>query len=283
MTLEATHFHSLQAELGEGPVWDGARGLLWCVDINAPALHAIDPATGVRNSWPAPAKIGWVLPASEDGLVAGLADGLYHFAPESGAFSLLAEVEPDLPSNRINDGTRGPDGAIWFGTMDDRETDAVGRFYRYDGEVRDCGLPPACITNGPAMSPGGTILYTVDTLAREIWANSIGADGSASDRRLFASIAPGDGWPDGVCCDAEGGVWLGLWDGWRARRYDASGEVTAEVRFPVANVTKIAIGGPDGRTAYATTARKGLGPADLAAQPLAGDLFSFAVDVGAAG
>jgi sugar lactone lactonase YvrE len=51
------------------------------------------------------------------------------------------------------------------------------------------------------------------------------------------------------------------------------------VRLPVANVTKIALGGPDLRTAYATTARGDLTEAALATQPLAGALFAFEVEV----
>lgn len=52
----------------------------------------------------------------------------------------------------------------------------------------------------------------------------------------------------------------------------------AEVAFPCAKFTKIALGGPDLRTPYATTARIGLDAAS-ADQPLSGGLFSFAVDV----
>ena len=282
MTDEAIHLFALQAELGEGPIWDPARGLLWCVDISAPALHALDPSDGTVKSWAAPRKIGWILPASGGRLLAGLADGLYLFDADDGSFHLVAEVEPGLPSNRLNDAAIGPDGTIWFGSMDDREAEPTGRFYRYDGSVRDCGLAPMCLTNGPAVSPDGTRLYTVATLAREIWVSAIGPGGLLSDHRLFASVADGEGWPDGICCDAEGGLWLGLWGGWRARRYDPAGRVTGEVSFPVANVTKIALGGPDGRTAYATTARKGLDADALAAQPLAGDLFMFPVEIGAA-
>jgi sugar lactone lactonase YvrE len=51
------------------------------------------------------------------------------------------------------------------------------------------------------------------------------------------------------------------------------------VRFPVANITKIAFGGPDLRTAFATTARQFLTPEELERQPEAGDLFAFEVDV----
>jgi sugar lactone lactonase YvrE len=44
-------------------------------------------------------------------------------------------------------------------------------------------------------------------------------------------------------------------------------------------VTKLALGGSDLKTAFVTTARKGLSPEDLAAQPLAGGLFTFEMDV----
>jgi sugar lactone lactonase YvrE len=278
--MEATHLLSVQATLGEGPVWDARSGVLWFVDILAPAIHRFDPQTGDHASWAAPAKVGCVVPAGGEELIAGLSDGLYRFSPADGRFALLQPVEPDMPGNRINDGAIDPRGNIWFGTMDDSEQAATGRFYRFDGKsVVDAGIPPVCITNGPAISPDGRTLYAVDTLARRISAYAIGDDMALGPARPFATLEGGDAYPDGVTCDAEGGVWLGIWGGWAARRYDASGAVTDEVRFPAANVTKIAIGGRDGRTAYATTARKGLDDRQLAGQPLAGDLFAFPVRI----
>lgn len=278
---EAVHAFALRAELGEGPVWDATRSCLWCVDILGRIIHRIDPLTRERRSWPAPAKVGWVLPTKRDHLVAGLADGLYRFTPADGTFRLLAAVEPHLPGNRLNDATAGTDGAIWFGTMDDSERTRSGRFYRFDGKVSDCGIAPMTITNGPALSPDGETLYAVDTLAREIRAHSVHPGGVLGAGRPMVRIDPADGHPDGICCDSEGGLWVGLWGGWCARRYDAKGCLTNVIRFPVANVTKIALGGSDGRTAFATTARKGLDAAALAAQPLAGDIFWFTVPVGA--
>jgi len=51
------------------------------------------------------------------------------------------------------------------------------------------------------------------------------------------------------------------------------------VRFPVANITKIAFGGDDLRTVYATTARQLLSRENIARQPEIGDLFEFTADV----
>ena len=78
--------------------------------------------------------------------------------------------------------------------------------------------------------------------------------------------------PDGPTIDAEGYVWISLYAGWEARRYSPAGDLVERVRFPVSNITKIAFGGDDLRTAYATTARQMLQPETIAKQPLIGDL-----------
>lgn len=278
--IEAEHFAPIQATLGEGPLWDRSRGALWFVDIAASTLNRLVPETGARDSWKAPSKIGWVALGDGDDLVAGLAKGLYRFAPSDGSFTLLHEVEAERTDTRVNDGTRDANGNYWFGTMSGMAPEAAGRFYRFDGQtLSDTGIAPIQITNGPAVSPDGRTLYAVDTLKGQIFAYTIGDDFTLSGERLFVTIDKADGYPDGVSCDAEGGVWLGLWNGWSARRYDAAGVLTDEVRFPVANITKIALGGPDGRTAYATTAREGQEGDTSGHQPLGGDLFRFPVRV----
>ena len=49
--------------------------------------------------------------------------------------------------------------------------------------------------------------------------------------------------------------------------------------FPVDAITKIAFGGPDLKTVFATTANKHLTSDEKAANPHAGDLFRFTVSV----
>lgn len=265
--------------LGEGPVWDARAGVLWFVDIKAPRVHRLDPATAEVTSWPAPAQVGWLLPA-EDGLVAGLQTGLARFHPADGRFEHLAHVEPERPGNRLNDATVGHDGAIWFGSMDDGHEQPTGRVFRFDGEqVRATALPPVPITNGPALSPDGGTLYHVDTVGGVIYAVPLSGSGVTEEPRVFVRIDPALGHPDGVSTDSAGNVWVGIWGGWCARLYAPDGTLLREVRLPAAQVTKVALGGPDLRTAYVTTARIGLDEAALVEQPNAGALFAFDVEV----
>lgn len=278
---DATHLLPVGATLGEGPIWiDDA---LWFVDIKGRTIFRHTPATGALDRWTAPEFVGWVLPAGDGALIAGLESGPHRFTPADGRFARLARVDAEHPANRLNDAAIHPSGRVYFGTMDNDETQASGRVFVLDrGAVTPTTIPATEITNGPAIAPDGRTLYHVDTLARTVTAHSVADDGSLRVGEAFLHFTGDEGYPDGAICDAEGGVWLGFYGGWAARRFDAAGRVTDEVRFPVANVTKLAIGGPDGRTAYATTARQGLSADTLAQQPLAGDVFTFPVAVGAA-
>jgi D-xylonolactonase len=276
--MQAESVWDLGCELGEGPVW--ADGALWFVDIKRPAIYRYDPASSERREWPAPEPVGFLFPAEGGGFLAGLRDGLYRFDPESGAFAPLEGVYEGRPDNRLNDGAVDPKGRLWFGTMDDGERERTGAFYRFQrGEVAHTGLERIAITNGPCVSPDGRILYFVDTLACTIEAADIGEDGALSNRRPFVRIDPKEGHPDGPTIDSEGCVWISLFGGWEARRYSPAGEMVGRVRFPVPNITKIAFGGEDLMTGYATTARLHMKPAEIAELPASGDLFAFRVDV----
>jgi D-xylonolactonase len=270
----------IAAELGEGPVWVERDRALWFVDIKKQLIHRFDPTDGGRRSWTAPEQVGFVFPAARGGFVAGLQSGLHHFDETSGAFTLIVEVEPETPTNRLNDGAVDPRGRLWFGTMDNGETDKSGAFYCFaEGQLTRTALDGIAITNGPAVSPDGRLLYVVDTLKGTIDAAEIRDDASLGERQPFVRIDPREGHPDGPTIDSEGCVWISLYAGWEARRYSPAGELIERVRFPVANITKIAFGGDDLKTAYATTARQLLSADEIAKQPQIGDLFEFRVDV----
>jgi sugar lactone lactonase YvrE len=270
----------LQATLGEGPVWSVRDQALWFVDVDGRRIHRYDPASRATRSWDAPDIPSFVFPAADGRFIVGMRNGLNGFDPETGRFTLLLSPEPDRPTNRLNDASVGPDGTLWFGSMNLDHATASGAFYRLDGSGRSVRLVDGCgITNGPAVSPDGRIFYHTDTMQCTIDAADVADDGSLSNRRVFATFDYAQGAPDGTIVDSEGCLWVGLWGGWCVRRFAPDGTMVDEVRFPVANITKLALGGPGLKTAYVTTARLGLDEAALANQPQAGDLFSFEVDV----
>ncbi|WBO23304.1 SMP-30/gluconolactonase/LRE family protein [Sphingomonas abietis] len=267
----------LAATLGEGPMWDARRGVLWFVDIKQGRVHRLDPATGDRGTIEVGGMPCFVLPADDGGYVLGNGHDLFRFDGEKVTGRIGGVAMP--AANRFNDATVDPKGRIWFGSMDNDENAESGALHVHDAGAIHVAGGECCITNGPAVSGDGRWLYHVDTIGGVIWRFDIAEAPLLRDGTVFARIDPKDGNPDGIIIDAEDHVWAGLWGGWSVRRYAPDGALVQTVEFPVANVTKLAFGGPDLKTVYATTARQGLDDAQLAAQPLAGGLFSFRVDV----
>ena len=269
---------SVAAQLGEGPIWMAAEQSLWFVDIKEQHIHRYQADTGQTQTWHAPAQPGFIMPMTGNEFIVGLKTGLHYFYPQRHDFTLLTQVEPALPNNRLNDACVDARGRLWFGSMDDGEQLQTGNLYRLDAN----GMPllhdtDYCITNGPAISPDGATLYHTDTLARCIHAFDLSADGRISNKRLFTSITTNDGYPDGPVVDSEGCVWTGLYGGWGLLRFSPQGELIDRIDLPCANVTKAAFGGADLRTLYITTAWKGLNAEQRAQQPLAGGLFAVRV------
>ena len=276
MSTEADHEWPVRAELGEGPVWLPGESALWFVDVSGRRVHRYAPASYQLSSWPAPAKCSFIVPVRGGGFLVGLKTGLHRFDPTQGTFQHFASVEPHLEHNRLNDGAVDAQGSLWFGSMHDAESEPSGSLFRLDrsGDLiqLDTGY---IVSNGPAFSPSGAVFYHTDSANRVIYAFDRSVSGQLSNKRIFISIEPGAGYPDGTTVDAEGCLWVALWRGGAARRYSPRGELLSTVQFPCSNVTKLALGGKDLQTAYVTTAARGLSELELRTQALAGDLFSF--------
>ncbi len=269
----------VEADLGEGPLWSPADEAVWFVDIKKNRIHRFEPSSRRKRTYEAPPRPSFLVPDRNGDFIVGLQSGLHRFNPRSGDFTLLFDVEPERPNNRLNDGALDPKGRLWFGSMDDGESEKSGSLFRLDQSGPVAVDTEIAITNGPSFSPDGRILYHTDTVEKTIYAFDVADDGSLSGKRVFVTIEDGAGHPDGCVTDAEGCLWTCLFFGSAARRYSTSGKLTSTVQFPCSNITKMVFAGPDLRTAYVTTARHLLNAEQLAAQPFAGGLFRFEVDV----
>lgn len=274
-----------KAILGEGPVWLPARQQLLWVDVKSQIVHFYSPDTDLRCSYQLPEPVGACLPTVDGRFLCALKSGLVlvelpeHSGPDvchidPAALAPFADPEPDLADNRFNDAKVDCRGRLWVGSMDDREQDPTGVLYRvnWDGnwQPMDRGY---IVTNGPAFSPDGQVLYHTDTFAGEIYAFDLDAAGAVSNKRLFIKIPPGDGYPDGMTVDNDGYIWLAHFAGGRLTRFDPSGQAVAILRLPVSNITSCAFGGRNLDRLYITTARWMLSDDAIAVESLAGGLF----------
>jgi len=264
--------------VGEGALWDHRTGTVYWVDIKNPAIWRYRPETGQSSRVEAPERVGFVaLTADPDIVVAGFKSGLARFHLFGGQTQRLASPEPDRPGNRINDGHVGPDGSLYFGTMDDEENEPAGSFWRWDGKQLTNFHENFTVTTGPVVSHDGRCLYSTDTMGGVIYVHDL-ERGVPGAPRPFIRFQDGGGHPDGMAADAEGHLWVCHWGGSRITRFGADGSVERILPVPTAQVTKCAFGGPNFTTLYITTAAIGHDPT---IDPMAGHLF--AVETGIPG
>nr|WP_107906743.1 SMP-30/gluconolactonase/LRE family protein [Streptomyces chartreusis] len=255
-----------EAELGEGPTWDARGGRLLWIDILGARIHTYDPVSGRRSVRTTPQHVGAVKPRAGGGLVLNLRDGVGLLDADD-SFCWLHH-EP-VPGRRANDAAVAPDGSLWAGTMRYDEAPGGGSLSRFtgDGSV-DLVLDDVAVSNGTGWSPDGSLMYYIDSPTRRIDVFDH-ADGRVGDRRPFVEIEDGAGFPDGLTVDADGCVWVALWDGSAVRRYTPAGELDRVIELPVPRVTACAFAGPDLTDLYITTARVGL----KSPLPLSGSLL----------
>jgi sugar lactone lactonase YvrE len=262
-----------QCQLGEGPVWDPGRGLLWWVDILAGHVHAIDPATGTRTWFGVGDPVGAVGLTRGGGLVLALVDGFALAGGDGQNLTRVAGFTVDRTAIRFNDGKPDPWGNFIAGTMAwDESGNPPGSLYRLspDGTVTEV-FGDVGLSNGLDWTDDRRLFYYSDTtIGRVDVFDCDPGTGVLSGRRPFVDAAQ----PDGLALDAEGCLWLAVWGSGEVRRYTPDGRLDTVVRLPAWQVTSAAFGGPDLATLYITCAWEGLTPAERAEQPHAGDIFA---------
>jgi len=263
------------AVLGEGCLWDaGAQRLIW-VDITQGQVHRSDVASGRTESTSVGQHVGAVaLRRDKPGLALALRDG-YGLLTDAGV-EIIAPVCAENPKVRMNDGKPDRAGRFWAGTMAYDQAPGAGTLYRLDADrTATTMLQGVTISNGLDWTPDDRLMYYIDTPTHRVDAFAFDAErGLLGERRPVVEIPRGEGSPDGMTLDADGGLWVAHWGGSRVCHYLPDGRLDCEVLLPVSQVSCCCFGGPDLDTLFITTASSGLSPEQLAAEPHAGGVFA---------
>lgn len=267
-----------QDRLGECALWEEQSGTFWWTDIEGRDISCLRADGSVRE-WTLPQRVGSFAfcAGSTTKLLLGLDVGIAVLDTADGSLSEILPVEADQPSTRINDGRCDRQGRFVFGMFNPKE-EAIGGLYRVhpDLRVERLPLPAIAVANSICFSPDGRTMYYGDSPTRTIWSLDYHADGRLGTPRVFVRLRDDEGFPDGSCIDAEGGLWNAQWEGRCVVRYGSDGRETDRIALPVSRVTCPAFGGPGLDTLYVTSARGGLSKERLREEPHAGGVFTAA-------
>ncbi|GAA0240715.1 SMP-30/gluconolactonase/LRE family protein [Cryptosporangium japonicum] len=239
----------------EGARWRDGR--LWFSDMHTGEVFRADPASGkppevVARIDDQPSGLGW----SADGslLVSSMTRRLVIRVGPDGTQSVFADLSghTDAP---INDLVVDDDGRVYVGGFGyDLYADAPQRpgpifVLEPDGRAR-VARDDLVFPNGAVVLPGSRTLVVAETWAARLTAFTITGDGDLVDRRVWAPL-PAGATPDGLCVDAESGVWVADISNGRFLRVRDGGEVTDRIDVGDRAPADCALGG---RTLYLLTA-----------------------------
>ena len=270
--------------LAEGPSWDETTGQVLWVDIARGQVFEGrldgDRVEQTRRLDFQGTVGAAVRSATGDLLVAGQ-EQLIVVSP-SGKRSLGPRIVPVGKASRTNDGACDPARRFLVGTLplDDRSGEETLVRVEDTGHltVIDADLS---LSNGLAWSPDGRLFYSTDTVGGTIWVRDYDpVTGKVGERRKHLCVS--DGYPDGICADSRGHLWVAIWGAGEIRSFSPEGDHEDTVREPAPHTSSVAFAGPGLDVLLITTASRGLGPEGFKKYPDAGRLFTARVGVAGA-
>ena len=183
----------------------------------------------------------------------GLKDGYWVVTSGWRSARTVAFHDPEQ-GIRMNAGKADGLGRYWSGTMAYDLRPGAGALGRLTPKARSRSTSRGSVRPTASVGARTAARSTSSTRAsgsstRSTWTWTRGPCRPADDHPGTQGRAT-----DGMTVDAEGSIWLSLWDGWWVRRYAPDGTLQRTIRLPVDEVTGCTFGGPDMDILYITTA-----------------------------
>jgi sugar lactone lactonase YvrE len=272
--------------IGESPRWHAGR--LWFAHWGAGEVLAADPFDAKafpQRTAEVPNRIPFSLDWLPDGrllVVTGtqLLTREFPRGPLDTVYAELGQIN-ELGFNEIVVDGRGNvfvNGAGFDLMAGAEPKPGIVAVVRPDGSSEQVAGDVA-FPNGMAITPDDGTLIVADSYGRCLTAFRIAADGTLSDRRVWADL--GDGVPDGICIDADRAVWYADVPNRRCVRVREGGDVLDTVQCDRACFACM-LGDEDGRTLYVLAAEWN-GPEQMFAGPRMGQILTAAAPAPHAG
>ncbi|PZX54688.1 sugar lactone lactonase YvrE [Algoriphagus ratkowskyi] len=265
-----------QCLLGESPFWHVSRQSFFWVDIENGKLFEHHLATGKTNTKSFPHRLTLILEGEGGELILALDRKIASYDLDTEVLTWQTEVESDLPLNRFNDGKCDAKGRLWIGTMSTKFTEGSGSLYRVGKDlIPEMQLDQLTISNGMAWTADNQTFYFIDTPTRKIKSYHFELEkGEIKYDRVAIEIPDDLGFPDGMCIDQEGMLWVAHYGGSGVYRWNpTTGKLLEKIDLPVPHITSCAFGGENLDTLLITSAQENMSSDQLKEYPLSGDVF----------
>lgn len=260
--------------LGESPLWHDSRQSWFWSDILNKTIYELPYGTvKPRLITSLPQMISNICVIDDDNLLVSAENSIARLSIKDGTFSSLCTLPHD-GTFRCNDGSIGPDGNFWFGSMQKSPKSLSGRIYRFDASGRLTLMATGIgIPNTFVWDEDGALIVS-DSLERKTF--KVKNDNNEFDwthKSTWLHYTNGNETPDGGAAFAEPDkILLAIWGGSRLDVIN-NGKCEASIECPMPHVTSCAFGGENLDEILVTSAQQGMNIEEINRTPFAGGIL----------
>lgn len=271
----ASPVFDISVQHGEGPLWDSVTNSFYWVDLVVGDIYCGNSATGKVDKKSIGQPVGVMALRQSEGIVVAAHQGFgFTDMKENTPVKFFNNPQPAYPETRFNDGKVDPLGNFVAGTMTFDGMKPIGNLFSLNSNKETiCLESNLLLSNGIDWSPDGTKCYLADTNAHVIYSYDYNINnGTLSNRKNFIDFNH-DEWPDGLCIDTEGNLWIAMWGGSCIIKFDKNGKKLKAIELPVSHPTSCCFGGDDLSMLFITTSKLPLSNTQKEEQLLAGKVL----------
>ncbi|GAA0856807.1 SMP-30/gluconolactonase/LRE family protein [Aliiglaciecola litoralis] len=266
--------------LAESPLWHAKNNQWIWTDILQQHIFLASLSktkdVGVKRHFAIEQMVSNIVLLNENSLLLSAEKSHFVFDLKSETCTPIAEL-PHSDLFRCNDGSVGPDGKYWFGTMEKKPTGLNGDIYSLDakGQLVAQNIPIG-IPNSFIWVDDYSVLVS-DSFLQKTFKVNLNTEGKLdwANRSVWLDLSETDCTPDGGAIDEQGNIWLAIWGGAAIHKYSPAGKLLDKIQLQALQPTSCAFGGPDMEFLLITTATEGLSEQQMKDYPDSGKVLQY--------
>ena len=251
--LEVSVIAAIDICFAEGPRWH--EQALWWSDMHGYEVNRFEAGRVARVCQipGRPSGLGWL----PDGrlLVVSMTDKLILRREFDGTLVTHADLS-HLAPRRLNDMVVDRSGRAYVGNfgfeLDIEKPNPTVLICVHPDGASEVVADDLWFPNGAVITEDGRTLVIAETWRARLTAFDIDDHGGLSNRRVWAALHENE-YPDGICLDAQGGIWVASPTGKACFRVEQGGRITDRIEVN-RGAFACALGGDQGTSLFVCTA-----------------------------
>lgn len=267
--------------IGESPIWKAESNSVVWIDAAANDVYEYFPHSDTIAFYKVPFEITAIVPCDNQHWVCASKQGLFLASPNLDEFTRITDPFAQHSHLHCNDAVASPLGQLWFGSMNCEDLESPdGKLFQVTKDNIIAMDAEFSVANGICFNRNLKRLYCSNMFQKVVFEYQLNESMTEIvDKSVFVTFNDKEGFPDGLCSDHDGNIYICHWDKGKVSYYMPSPSAIGnpdklgEIVLPVKHATRCTFGGKNLDTLFVTTANYNQTSTESTLYPKSGQLF----------